>query len=210
MLRSRSSLSGFDSQVFSVPDNSLDFAGFHASASRQRLAEVIVPQLRSAGSWVGDSTIVVAGGPELPVSQMLIAHRDAHGRVQRYSAVMRDISAAVQARRALQLQTATLRAVTEAIPGIVAVVGADRRYRFVNSGFERWIGLPRERVLGHTLADVLSAEDLERSRPWIERVLAGETVHFERIHPGRSSGRNLAMSYTPLVDEAENTSCESL
>ena len=184
-----------------APVVGLNFASFNTAATNRHFAEVIVPAVHARGVWVGDTVVLGAGGRELPVSHMVIAHRDEQGRVARYSAVMRDISAAAAARRELLLQTATLRAVTEAIPAIVAVVRADMRYGFVNSAFERWIGVPRDRIVGRPLAEVLGAEDLARSQAWITRVMAGETVQFERVNPQRGQGRNLAMSYTPLVDE---------
>jgi len=52
---------------------------------------------------------------------------------------------------------------------MVAVIGRDGRYRFVNSAFERWAELPRERLLGRHVEDVVSAEEYAALRPWIER-----------------------------------------
>jgi diguanylate cyclase (GGDEF)-like protein/PAS domain S-box-containing protein len=181
-----------------APLTGLNFAAFNTDTTNRHFAEVIVPAVKAHGVWVGETTVRVARGRELPVSHMVIAHRDATGRVARYSAVMRDISAAAQARQDMLMQTATLRAVTEAIPAIVAVVGKDQCYRFVNSGFERWIGLPRERIIGRSLAEVLGPADLERSQLWIDRVRAGETVQFERVNPNRGDGHHLAVSYVPL------------
>ncbi len=184
------------------PFKGRNFAEFNTEATNRRFAEVILPAVKTAGVWVGETTVHAAGQRELPVSHMVIAHKDAAGRVARYSAVMRDISEATEARQSMLMQTATLRAVTEATPAIVAVVGSDCRYRLVNSAFERWIDLPREQIVGRSLAEVLGQEDLERSQAWIDRVLAGETVQFERVNPKRrGDGRNLALSYTPLIVE---------
>ena len=72
---------------------------------------------------------------EVPVSHMVIGHRDADGRIERYSAVMRDISGAMQAQHELMRQTATLRSVADAIPATVAVVDRAGLYRFVNRAF---------------------------------------------------------------------------
>ena len=109
-----------------------------------------------------------------------------------------DITETAHTRRQLERQAGTLRAVTEAIPAIVAVVGADGRYRFVNSAFERWCGVPRERIVGRTLVEVLGRAEYERSRPWVERVLAGETVNFEKDYRGHNLAKHLAISYIPM------------
>lgn len=177
-----------------TPTNGLGFADFSTPQTSALFASTILPAVRAHGVWVGRTTIVVAGGRVVPVSHMVIAHRDATGQIDRYSAVMRDVSAEVEAAEATQRQAATLRSVTEAIPAIVGVVGTDGRYRFVNSAFERWRGLPRERILGRGLLEVLGAEDHARSQPWVDRVLAGETVSFERS----DAQRHLALSYIPL------------
>jgi diguanylate cyclase (GGDEF)-like protein/PAS domain S-box-containing protein len=71
-----------------------------------------------------------------------------------------------------------LRLVTEAIPATVVVVGADGRYRFANSAFERYCGLPRERILGRNAVEVLGEEEVARRRPFTLRALQGESVTF--------------------------------
>ena len=171
---------------------------FNTSTTNRRLVETILPAVRTQGSWIGDTTVLVEGGRELPVNHMVIAHRDQHGRIDRYSAVMRDISAEMDARQQLLRQTATLKSVTEAIPMIVGVVGADGLYRFVNNAFEHWCGASRDKILRRSLTDVLGRIEYERSRIWIARVRAGETVSFEKKYPGQSSYSHLAISYVPL------------
>ncbi len=175
-----------------------NFAEFNTAATNRHFAEVIVPAVKANDVWLGNTTVYAADRRELPVSHLVIAHRDELGRVERFSAVMRDISSELEAQQLLERQTATLRSVTEAIPAMVAVVGADERYRFVNSSFERWIGASRDRIIGRTLLEVLGRTEYERSRPWVARVLAGETVNFEKDYAGRGVARHLAMSHVPL------------
>lgn len=174
------------------------FAEFNTPQTNRHFAEVIVPATKLNGVWVGNTTVYAVGKRVVPVNHMVIAHRGADGRVNRYSAIMRDISDEVRARQEQERQAATLRSVTEALPAIVAVVGADGRYRFVNSAFERWVGTQRGSIIGRTLLEVLGRTDAERSRPWVERVLSGETVNFEREYPNRSAARHLAVTYIPM------------
>ena len=182
-----------------------NFAEFNTPATNQHFNEVIVPTVKSSTVWVGETTVYLAGGREVPVSHMVMAHRGPDGRIDRYSAVMRDISSEVQAKQLLQRQAATLRAVTEAVPAMVAVVGSDGRYGFVNSGFERWCGAHRDDIIGRTLPEVLGRADYERSRPWLERAMAGETVRFERDYGGRNLVKHLSVSYIPLrMESGEN------
>lgn len=174
------------------------FSEFHTPAATERFTQEIAPTVRAGGVWIGRSTIYGAHRREVPVSQMVIAHRDREGGVERYSAVMRDISSEMAAQREQERNVATLRSVTEALPAIVAVVGSDGRYRFVNGAFERWYGAPREAIVGSTVASFLGSEEYEYRRPWIERALAGEAVHFEREFPVVGGSRYLALNYVPL------------
>ncbi len=109
-----------------------------------------------------------------------------------------DITQRSASERALRERTATLRSVTEAIPASVAVVGRDQCYRFVNTAFERWAGARRDQIIGRNLSQVMSATDFERSLPWIERALAGESVQFERGYQRLGSASHIAVSYIPL------------
>jgi PAS domain S-box-containing protein len=85
-----------------------NFAEFNTPATNRHFAEVIVPAAKADGVWVGETTVYVANRRKVPVSHMVIAHRNSGGRIDRFSAVMRDISAAEGAQRQLQRQAAIL------------------------------------------------------------------------------------------------------
>ncbi|KQP12508.1 hypothetical protein ASF43_19845 [Pseudorhodoferax sp. Leaf267] len=108
-----------------------------------------------------------------------------------------DITERAETDRALLRQTATLQSVAEAIPAMVAVVGADGRYRFVNGAFERWHGRARAEVLGRTLDEVLGHDEYNPARPWLARAMAGEAVDYKIGFPTRGDV-HLAVSYIPL------------
>jgi diguanylate cyclase (GGDEF)-like protein/PAS domain S-box-containing protein len=173
------------------------FDEFNTPETNRRFAEEITPAVKARGVWVGEVEVVVAGGRRLMVNDMVIGHRDAQGRLARYSAVMRDITGVIRSRRELALQAATLESIIEAMPAMVAVVDGEARYRFANTAFLRWFGRPREEVVGRAVREVLGEQEMAARRPWVQRALAGETVHFERSFPERESGRHLAISYIP-------------
>ena len=171
---------------------------FNTPETNQQFDAQILPTAKAQGVWLGETTVRVADQRVVPISHMVIAHRDGNGRVERYSSVMRDISAQARAKQQAQRQTATLRSITESIPASIAVVDADARYRFVNSGFERWLGQSRDETIGRKVSDVLGTAEFEQRLPWVKRALAGETVHFEHDERGRGRSAHLAISYVPL------------
>lgn len=173
------------------------FEEINAPRTNERYVAEIQPALREHGVWIGETTLPLAGGVVVPVNHLVIAHRDAAGRVERFSAVMRDISSEAAARSALMLQTATLQSVTEALPAMVTVVGGDMRYRFVNSAFERWVGIPRENILGRRVEDIIDPAEYAVRAPWIARAMAGEHVSFETSNPTRRMP-HIGVTYIPL------------
>jgi diguanylate cyclase (GGDEF)-like protein/PAS domain S-box-containing protein len=174
------------------------FHEFYTPQSSQRLMDEAAPYADRHGVWLGESQAVLAGGRVVPISHMVIAHRDERGRVSRYSSVMRDITAEVQTRELIHRQTLTLSSVAEAIPAVVSSVGPDETYRFVNSAFERWRGRPRGDILGRRVRDVLGEAEYAASAEAIRRVLRGETVTFERDSLGSDGLQNQQVTYVPL------------
>jgi len=138
------------------------------------------------------------GRRRIPFSLMALTHRGQDGQAIRYSAVMRDISADVQARLHIQRQNDVLSAITEALPATVVIVDSQGRYRFVNSAFERYVGLPASQILGKTAVDVLGADEVARRRPYMRRAIAGEPVEFLLDYPGPTGATYLSLHCIPL------------
>jgi PAS domain S-box-containing protein len=86
---------------------------------------------------------------------------------------------------ALRRQQADLRQITDAVPALIGYQDREQRYQWVNAGFERFFGAPREQILGHTMREWLGERVYQRLRPGVERALAGETVSFEDCEPDK-------------------------
>jgi diguanylate cyclase (GGDEF)-like protein/PAS domain S-box-containing protein len=174
------------------------FAEFYPEATNRLFAEQIVPAVKRTGTWIGETEVVLGGGRVIPVNHLVIGHRDPAGRVARYSSLMRDISDEVAARRDLARQTATLNAVIESIPAMVAVWDMDMRYRLVNKAYVRWLGRHRRDVVGAKIGEVLTDTEYRRSAPWAMRALAGETVTYEKEYGDVDGKKHLSFTYIPL------------
>jgi diguanylate cyclase (GGDEF)-like protein/PAS domain S-box-containing protein len=174
------------------------FSDFLSADSRQLFAQAALPTVRAGGVWVGETTLDLPGRSAVPMSHMVLAHRDAGGRIERFSSVLRDISAAHAARQEITRQSETLRLVAEALPASVAVVGSEGRYRFVNSAFQRGCGLPLHAILGREAREVLGDAEFERRLPFVRRALAGDAVTFELDTPADAGQQHLQFTYVPL------------
>jgi len=174
------------------------FSDFYSPEVVEQFTREIVPAVKRNGTWVGETTLLLHDGSMVPVSHVVVGHRDAEGRVARYSSLMRDISDEVTSRRDLARQTATLNAVIEAIPAMVAVWDTDLRFRLVNKAYVRWRGRRRRELVGTKVEEVLGETEYAQSLPWAERALAGETVTYEKEFPGAVESRHVSFTYIPL------------
>lgn len=184
-----------------TPDESVTghhFTEFNTPQTNERYRTEILPAVKAHNVWVGETTVLGSHGRVLPVSHMVIAHRGRDGHIEHFSAIMRDITQQRADSDEARRQTATLQSISDAIPSVVAVVGADGHYRYVNRAFERWIGRPRAQIVGHSVQDVLGPDEYRRSLPALERVRQGETVRFEKAYSGEAGTHHLAISYIPL------------
>ena len=86
------------------------------------------------------------------------------------------LSEEVEATRRAELQ---LRLITDATPGLISYIDADKRYRFVNRQYTTWFGLNSDDILGRSMKEVLGEAAFARLEPHFDRARAGERVEFE-------------------------------
>ncbi|MDZ5457096.1 PAS domain S-box protein [Azohydromonas lata] len=124
--------------------------------------------------------------------------RDRSGRVVGVSKVARDITAEKAAQALRRQAEERLQLITDNVPALIAYVDGDCRYRFVNQAYEQWFGLPRERIVGRRVADVVGEDAWRAVGPRMARVLAGEAVQYEAELYIRGAGRRcIEASYVP-------------
>ena len=80
---------------------------------------------------------------------------------------------------------AHLRLVIDALPGLIAYVDRDLRYRFPNARHSEWFGRPGQDFAGRTVREMLGQELFSFIRPYMERALTGEKVVYEHTYPYR-------------------------
>ena len=90
-----------------------------------------------------------------------------------------------------------LRLVIDAMPGLVAYIDPDYRYRFVNRSYADWFQRPGSEIEGRTILELLGQEAFDRVRPNVERALAGEAVEFEGTFKYVDRERTVRARYLP-------------
>src|SRR3569833_3819188 len=86
-------------------------------------------------------------------------------------------------------------AIADLLPVMLAYADADLTVGYVNQPMADWFDLPRERLVGRRIVDLLGEERIREREPFYRRALAGERLYFasELDHPTRG---NVALQST--------------
>ena len=126
-----------------------------------------------------------------------VAHRDEIGDLTT------DFNALMTERRAAALAQAEserlLKLVTDNMPAVIAYIGSDERYRFVNRTFFEWYGCAAEGQIGRSVIDTVGASAYAVASPYLKRALGGESVQFQREMSDAPVRRSIEARYVPDV-----------
>ncbi len=191
-----------------APVTHLTVADLNPPQTVERHRTEIVPAVLANGVWVGESVCWDAEHREVPVSHIVIAHRDKQGKVETFSALMRDISAAKAAERALRDSEHRLRMVTDHLPVLISYLDRDLRFRFVNQTYQQWFGIEAAQQIGTSVREFygdLAALEIE---PQLRAALAGQDIACEQDIV-RPEGRR-RVQVTAVPDRNEQGEVEGL
>ena len=184
-----------------APIERLSVADFNPPQTLERFRSQVVPTAVATGVWVGESMVWDAKREEFPVSHMVIAHRDKHGKVEYFSGLMRDISAAKAAEQALRESEQRLRMVTDHLPALISYLDRDLRFRFVNKAYQDWFGVEPQQLLGRSLHEFYGNEAWAQMEPYIRAALGGRQVTYERRVAGPGGRRDIQATLVPERNE---------
>jgi len=80
-----------------------DISECHPDWANEIILNQALPTAIAQGSWTGELALLDSKDQEIPVSQVIIAHKNASGEVQHFSTIMRDISELKKAEKSLKL-----------------------------------------------------------------------------------------------------------
>jgi PAS domain S-box-containing protein len=88
------------------------------------------------------------------------------------------------------------------LPPLMAYLDRGVRYVWVNDGYSKRFGRPREEIIGRHPSEVLDAEAWATAEPYVNRALAGEEVAFDsKLAFESGAARDVRVSYVPHRDD---------
>ena len=118
-----------------------------APAWREAFFGEVLPAVRDAGMWVGETQLVNRRtGRRVDVHRSIFGLRDHEGELAGYGIVMRDITEAKASQAALAKSEAQLRSVLESTTDSVFTLSPDWRFTFLNQRAIEQIAAPRDLI----------------------------------------------------------------
>jgi PAS domain S-box-containing protein len=187
------------------PDHGLRIGDLHPAWAMRRIATEGIPAALATGHWQGETAIRrFDDGREVPVSQVILGHRNPDGEIGFLSTIMRDLSAERVASSALREQSDYARLLIEHLPmGIYLYeLKEDGRLVFTgtNPAADRIVGLDNAQFIGMTIEEAFpglaAAGVAERYR---EVVRTGVPWATERLdyHAGGIDGAFEVHAFCP-------------
>jgi diguanylate cyclase (GGDEF)-like protein/PAS domain S-box-containing protein len=126
------------------------------------LARVALPAAARDGIWLGETALLGRDGREIPVSQVVIAHRDENGAVNFVSGIARDIGERIELESRLTRSRDFHLKLLQHFPHMVWRSGTDGNFDYVNRTWLDFTGRKLEQELGDGWAEAVHPDDLDR------------------------------------------------
>jgi diguanylate cyclase (GGDEF)-like protein/PAS domain S-box-containing protein len=157
--------------------------------------------LATSCRWHGELEVVGPNNQRMPVSVVVVSHRDVDGNVDYYAALSRDLSETRANESARRRTEAVLRAIVQSSPLAILAMDARGAVQVWNRASEQLLGWPANEMLG-AQPELVGSDGREELGELLERVFAGETIKGHEARLARRHGESIDVdaSIAPLRD----------
>jgi diguanylate cyclase (GGDEF)-like protein/PAS domain S-box-containing protein len=120
----------------------------------------VLPALARNGRWRGRLTLVAADGGPLPVSAVVVAHRDRHGEIEAVTMVARDLTELHLAEARASASETRFSALVANVSDLIAVLDPDGVIRYTSPATIRALGRSEGELTGTKVQDLIHPDDL--------------------------------------------------
>jgi PAS domain S-box-containing protein len=169
-------------------------------------ATPVAKVLRSGRPIVGAEVVIEQpDGTRVPVLVNVAPLKSRSGRPQGAVCSFQALTERKRIEEALRASEAELQSVINRTPFMLVRCSRDLHYRFVSQAYAQLVGVPREQIIGKTIAEAIGDKGSKTLRPHIEKVLRGEATEFDcEIDFPVAGTRRLHIAYRPETDADGN------
>jgi diguanylate cyclase (GGDEF)-like protein/PAS domain S-box-containing protein len=150
------------------------------------------------GRWVLVSHRRTAGGDFVSIRTDITQQKQ---RERELAKLLEDLIAAQAATERvnseLQRASGLIRAITDAVPALVAYIDKEERYRYCNEEYRDIFGVDPQSLVGQLIVDAVEPEIYAIVKPQIDRVMGGTETSFVRPMIARGVTRHVEQRYIP-------------
>ncbi|MDB9509768.1 PAS domain-containing protein [Kamptonema animale CS-326] len=135
-----------------------------------------LPEAAHSGSWYGETAILDPTGREIPVSQLILAHKSTEEKVEYFSTIIRDITESKAIELALRISENKFRSIIENLNDMVYIINPDTTFSYVSPQFKEVMGYELANFLDASFSHWIYPEDLAICVDAVDRSLQGEKL----------------------------------
>ncbi len=94
-----------------------------------------------------------------------------------------------------------LKIITDKLPALISYMDKYGRYTFANKSYESLLGLDRKNIIGKMRSEFSPTETANKARPFEERVMRGERVHYQNMIIKDGKPLQFEVEHIPDFDE---------
>ncbi len=130
-----------------------------------------------------------------------ITQRDDEGKPLKVAGLVIDISERKQMELEFNANNERFQSVADHVSAFIAYVNVDTlKYEFVNKMFVDSFGMPREKIIGSHVRDVIGEDNYKYAIKYIEMVRSGKKASYENTFMVASGRRWIDVNYSPVFD----------
>ncbi len=124
-----------------------------------------------------------------------------NGAPQQIFGIIHDITERKKIEQKLLEDHQLLNTLTNNLPGFVAYVNADTlKYDYVNNAYSESFGLPRDKIIGSHIKDILGETAYNFALNYVEEVRKGKSTSYENMIEMKGEKRWVKVNYAPGFD----------
>ncbi len=164
------------------------------------LGKDLLKKCRQNGSWSGETQLLNGDGILVPVSLVVLAHKDTKGEVQYYSIIARDISELKKSAYALQQSKARYKSLFEQNPNPIFSIDNQGNITSANTAFRKIMGKELADTPHVSFLQIIDSEMRTEAHTYYEQVLKGTPIMYNTVIADKNKTRMIVnINQIPIV-----------